>query len=115
MEKPKCNGKPQEEAAKDDNSDGNSPLYNIVREILNQSGLEDVILNSRIINNIDTQITKVLNVGKKAMKSGGKCFKALVTMWQSGKNNYKFKVYFHETDEVKTKTEIEQLKAEKRS
>ena len=115
MAKPKRNGKPQEEAAKDDNSDGNSPLYNIVREILDQSGLEDVIINSRIIKDIDTQIRKVLNLGKKAMKSGGKCFKALVTKWQSGKNNYKFKVYFHETDKVKMKTEIEQLKAEKRS
>ena len=58
MAKPKRNGKPQEEAAKDDNSDGSSPLYNIVREILDQSGLEDVIINSRIIKNIDTQIRK---------------------------------------------------------
>ena len=90
--KPKRNGKPQEEVAKDDNSDGNSPLYNILREILDQSGLEDLIINSRIIKNIDTQIIKVLNLGKKAMKSGGKYFKALVRKWQSGKTiiNLKF-------------------------
>ena len=48
------------------------------------------------------------------MRSGGKCFKALVAKWQSGKHNYEFKVYFHETDKVKMKTEIERLTAEKR-
>ena len=30
------------------------------------------------------------------------------------KHNYGFKVYFHETDKVKTKTETERLTAEKR-
>ena len=30
------------------------------------------------------------------------------------KHNYGFKVYFHKTDKVKTKTEIETLTAEKR-
>ena len=113
MAKPLYIGKHQEQATEDDDSEGNgSPLYNVVRKILDQSGLGDVIINSRILKRMGTQISKVMKLAKKVMRSGGKPLKALVTKWQPEKSNYKFKVYFHETDKVKMKTEIEKLRAE---
>ena len=103
MAKPLYIGKHQEQA-----SEGNGfPLYNVFREILDQSGLGDVIINSRILKQMGTQISKVMKLAKKAVRSGGKSFKALVTKWQSEKSNYKFKVCFLETDKVKMKTKIE--------
>ena len=105
--KPHSKEKTEEPVTEDD--EGHSPLYRVVRKILDESGLTDVIINSRILSNIDNQLRKILNLGKKAMRSGGKCFKALVA------HNYEFKVYFHKTDKVKIKmkTETERLTAEK--
>ena len=94
MAKPLYIGKHQEQATEDDDSEGNgSPLYSIVREILDQSGFGDVIINSRILKRMGTQISKVMKLAKKAMRSGGKSFKALVTKWQSEKSNYKFNIF----------------------
>ena len=65
MAKPLYIGKHQEQATEDDDSEGNGfPLYNVFREILDQSGLGDVIINSRILKRMGTQISKVMKLAK---------------------------------------------------
>ena len=66
--KPHSKGKTEEPVTEDD--EGHSPLYRIVRKILDKSGLTDFIINSRILSNMGNQLRKILNLGKKAMRSG---------------------------------------------
>ena len=71
--KPRSERKTEEPVTEDDK--GHSPLYRIVRKILDKSGLTDFIINSRILSNMDSQFRKILNLGKKAMRSGANVLK----------------------------------------
>ena len=69
-----------------------TPQQRLVRNILDDSGLKNVILTSRIIKAMGTQITKVKNLARKAMCGGGNGFKELVKKWDSDNHKYDFKI-----------------------
>ena len=75
-----------------------TPQQRLVRNILDDSGLKNVILTSRIIKAMGTQIAKVKNLARKAMRGGGNGFKELVKKWDSDNHKYDFKIYFKEVD-----------------
>ena len=91
-----------------------SPIHRVVRKILDQSSLEDVIINNRIIECFQSKIKELIKKGKNATKQGGASFKRLISKWQSGTKQYNFKVYFSETSKIGLHRNINKLKAEKR-
>ena len=55
-----------------------TPQQRLVRNILDDSELKNVIITSRIIKAMGTQIVKVKNLARKALRGGGNGFKKLV-------------------------------------
>ena len=55
-----------------------TPQQKLVHNILDDSGLKNVILTSRIIKAMETQIAKVKNLARKVMRGGGNGFRELV-------------------------------------
>ena len=101
----------------EDSIEGNeepSPIHRVVRKILDQSSLDDVIINNRIIECFRSKIKELIKKGKNATKQGGASFKRLISKWQTGTKQYNFKVYFSETSKIGLHRNINRLKAEKR-
>ena len=75
-----------------------TPQQRLVRNILDDSELNNVIITSRIIKAMGTQIVKVKNLARKALHGKGNGFKKLVKKWDSDNHKYDFKIYFKEVD-----------------
>ena len=64
-----------------------TPMEMNVRRIFNASGLRDLLLSSRVVKALRTQLAKMNNIASKAMT-----FRTLMDKWRAEKESYRLKV-----------------------
>lgn len=97
----------------DTDTDTVRPQYqDAVRAILDESGLQDVILNVRILRCFQNKLTQLLEKKSVASRKGGKQMQTFLKTLQASKP-YKFTYFFHETDKLKFYTKNQALTTEK--
>ena len=90
-----------------------SPVHRVVRKMLIKLGLEDVIINNKIIEYFQLKFLELIKKCKNATKQGGASFKRLISKWHDGIKQYNFRVYFSEMSTIGLHHNIYKLKAEK--
>ena len=97
----------------DTDTDTVKPQYHdAVQAILDESGLQDVILNSRILRCFQNKLTQLLQKKRIASRKGGKQMQTfLKTLLES--KPYRFTYFLHETDKLKLYTKNKALTTEK--
>ena len=106
-----CSGRDVDEEESDSTF---TPIELTVRRILNASGLRNLMLTNRVVKAVRTQLAKMKNIAKKAMKAGGNTFRLLMEKWKSNEDKYRIKVYFSEMDVNYYITDNKRLRSLKR-
>ena len=91
-----------------------SPIAAIVKKILEEAGARNVLVKKRILNVFKKKISILHTAFKQASKSGGNTLNKVVNGWKFGAN-YKLKVFYHEVDVLKLKSDCDRLRGEKRA
>lgn len=90
-----------------------SALKTIVEKVLDESGLEGITVNNRIVNAMKTQIYNLQAKARAArLKGGGRLVKKILDSWKS--KTYQFKIFYNELDVGKLKEENSELRRKKR-
>ena len=87
-------------------------IMRLIKKIFKASGIEGVVINSRVINVFKKKISILNSKLKSAGNFGGRQAKKLLDAWKS--NTYSFKIYYHELDAKKVATENQDLRSHKR-
>ena len=87
-------------------------IMRLIKKISKASGIEGVVINSRVINVFKKKISILNSKLKSASNFGGRQAKKLLDAWKS--NTYSFKIYYHELDAKKVATENQDLCSHKR-
>ena len=85
-----------------------------MKRIFEESGVGDVVVNSRILNVFKKKISVLQKAYRQASKAGGKSLAKLLNGWKT-EPKYKFKIFYNEVEVQKVKTQCEILRGQKRT
>ena len=85
-----------------------------MKRIFEESGVGDVVVNSRILNVFKNNISGLQTAYRRASKAGGKSRAKLLNGWKTGPK-YRFKIYYNEVEVQKVKEQCEILRSQIKS